>query len=52
MVVIEQNGCIWTKWLYSGIYGCTRVKWFYSDKSCYIRTKVVVLGQSGCIRIN
>ena len=25
-------------------------KWLYSDKSGCIRAKVVVLGQSGCIR--
>ena len=52
MVVIQQSDCIWTKRLYSGINGCTRVKWLYSDKSCCIRAKVVVFRMGGCTRIN
>ena len=33
------------KWLYSGKDGCIRTDWLYLGK-------VVVFGQSGCIRIN
>ena len=32
------------KWLYSGKDGCNRANWLYSGK-------VVVFGQSGCIRV-
>ena len=46
-----KNGCIRARWFYfaeSVVFGQT---WFYSGKSGCVRAKVVVLGQSGCIRV-
>ena len=51
MVVFCLNGCIWAKWLYSGIVVVFGQKWLYSGKSCSILAKEVVFGQSDCIRV-
>ena len=51
LVVYGKSGCNGAKGLYSvkvvvnGQKCCIRAKWLYSGKSCYIRTKGVVLVQ-------
>ena len=59
VVVFVQSGCIRAKWLYSGkevvVFGLNWLysgkkdalvqKWFYSEKSGFIRKKVVAFGQ-------
>ena len=56
MVVFDQGVFIRAKWLHSGkvvklgegiVFG---QKWLHSGKTGCIRAKVVVVGQSGCIR--
>ena len=45
MDIFGQSGCIGAKVVVLG------EKCLYSVKSCYIRSKVVVIGQSGCFRL-
>ena len=44
MAVFGQSDFVFVKLVVFG------QKWLYSDKSGCIRAKVVVLGQSGCVR--
>ena len=39
------------KWLYSGKSGCIRAKVVLIGQTVRVRTKVVVFGQGGCIRL-
>ena len=55
MVVFREGVCIWAqvvvfgqKWFYLGNSGFCREKVVVFGKKCYIRAKVVVIGQSGC----
>ena len=61
VVEFGQSGGIQAKWLYLGKSGSIRAKWLYSGKmvffgqgycnwsKLFIREKVVVIGESGCI---
>ena len=49
MIVFLQSGSIRQKWLSPGKLVVGQ-KWLYSCKSGCIQAKVVVFGQSGCIR--
>ena len=51
LFVFGKNGCIRAKWLSSGKSVFIRAKVVVFEQSVYMaRAKVVVLGQSGCIR--
>ena len=50
MVVFLQKICIWAKVVVFGQIIVFLQPWFLSGKNCCIRAKVVLLGQSGCIR--